>query len=94
MSDFLKEQMERRATEDARNKRLTEIAQQQGYVLISMSPRRHIVIKTSGNSGVTLMGDKHRTVLRGDLVHGPDTLSNCYDYLATVLPAVPPELVG
>jgi len=61
--DFLKEQQAMREAQAKRNTALFAIAQDQGLVLVQLSPRKFSVVQISKTSGFRLIHETYHTFL-------------------------------
>lgn len=67
------------------------LAFRQGFVMISVSPRRSIIVQVSGNR-THKYGNVYKTVMTADTVFGPATWQACEQWIAENVPALPEEL--
>ena len=71
-------------------------AQEQGLVLVPVSPRRYLVIRITNNGGGywSCAGeDQYHTHLEAEVAHGPADWNSCRAYIAKVGLPLPKDML-
>ena len=71
-------------TDESRNQRFQDAATIHNLILVSVSPRRSIVVRVDHSAGwrATPLNGSGYCLRQGHVVFGPASYSDCHDYLS------------